>query len=167
MNEQITETIQLGIVFGVIVVFLDIFLFQLPVLAWLALGLTFFFVAAIILESVTRLVPRERHASVSSPGPEDELQHLSVIVQRALDRHDHEAQGVLAEKLRSIALSTVAGRMKLSRREITELAEKEPDSLSIIANDQEIIELLAGKRYDIEDSRQLDELLSKIGGLSS
>lgn len=167
MNNRVTETVQLGIVFGVIVVFLDVFLLQLPILAWLALGLAFFFVAVIILESVTRLVPSERQRPLSNLMPEDELQHLSSVVQRALDDHDQDAQNVLTEKLKSIALSTVAARMRLSKREIMELAENNPDSLHTIVVDPEMLELLSGKTSNHQDRQRLNQLLSKIEGLSS
>jgi hypothetical protein len=167
MNDRVTETIQIGIIFGIIVVFLDVFLFQLPVLAWLALGLAFFFVAVIIIESMTRLVPRERQRLPSKLVHEDELQHLSLTVHRALDMHDQEAQSMLAEKLRSIVLSTLAARMKVSRREIVDLAEKNSDSLQAIVSDKEMLGLLSGKKSNHESAQQIDQLLSKIEGLAS
>ena len=167
MNDQVTATIQLGIIFGIIVVFLDVFLYQLPVLAWLALGLAFFFVAVIITESVTRLVPTERQRPLSSLVHEDELQHLSLIVQRALGMHDPEAQNMLAERLRSIVLSALGARMKVSRGEIVDLAEKDPDALQAIVDDKEMLGLISSKKSSHESAQQLDQLLSKIEGLAS
>ena len=167
MNDRVTATIQLGIIFGIIVVFLDVFLYQLPVLAWLALGLVFFFVAVIITESVTRLVPTERQRPFSKLVHEDELQHLSLIVHRAVDMHDPEAQNMLAERLWSIALSALGARMKVSRGEIVDLAEKDPDALQANVDDKEMLELISSKKSSHESAQQLDQLLSKIEGLAS
>jgi len=167
MNDRVTGIIQLGIIFGILVVFLDVFLYQLPVLAWLALGLAFFFVAVIIIESVTRLVPTVRPRVPSKLVHEDELQHLSLIVHRALELHDQQAQSMLGEKLRSIVLSALAARMKLSRGDLVQLAERNADSLQAIVNDKEMLGLLSSKKSNHESAQQLDQLLSKIEGLAS
>jgi hypothetical protein len=176
MNERITEIIQLGIVFGVVVVFLDAFLPRVPsiagaseslkVLSWMALSLAFFFVAVLIVESVMKLVPIESQRSTPNTVPQDELQHLSRIIYRAIERQDQEAQSLLVEKLRSIVQSNLAAGMNLSRREIAELAEQGSLSLPGVVNDQQMLELLANKVPKSVGRQQVDQLLSKIEGLS-
>ena len=167
MNDRVTKTIHLGIIFGIIVVFLDVFLYQLPVLFWVALGLAFFFVAVIITESVTGLVSSEKQKLPSDLVHEDELHRLSLVIHRALDMHDQPAQIMLAEKLRAIALSALAAQMKVSGEEMVRLAEGNSDSSQALVNDKEVLGLLSSKKSNYESAQQLDQLLSKIEGLAS
>lgn len=166
MNEQVTKILQLGIIFTVVIVFLDVFLTQLPVLDWLALGITFFFIAVAILDSLARLVPKEKRGQIQVLRKEEdeELEQLANLVARAINRRENEAQKLLSEKLRSIALGTAAARTGFSKREIRELAEKDPDSLRMLVKDEQIMKLLAGNGQFLSgaDASQLDELISKI-----
>ena len=167
MNKQVARIVQLGIIFTVIVVFLDVFLIQLPILDWLALGVTFFFVAVAILDSVASLVSKEKPKLGSRPEKDDELQYLSDVVDRAINRNEHESLGVLSEKLRSIATGAVAVRTKLSKKEILERADNDPSSLLAIVKDQQIVKALA-KNAMLEGVKreQIETLLSKIEGRS-
>lgn len=164
MNRQTTQILELGIIFAVVVAFADVFLIQLPVLDWLALAVAFFFVAAVILDSVARLVPSEKRKLQSTREIDDELQYLADVIDRAINRHEHESLQLLSEKLRSIALGTVAARRKLSKKEILELARNDPSSLLAIVKDEQIVRLLLGNAQmpEVADRHQVEELLSKI-----
>ncbi len=164
MNKQVAQILQLGIIFTVIVGFLDVLLTQVPVLDWLVLGVTFFFVAAAIIDSVARLVPRENHRLASNHVEEDELQHLAEVIDRAANRRENEALGILFGRLRSIALGTVAARTRLSKKEVMELVQNNPNSLLAIVKDEKIVRLLSGRAqmFEAVNHQQVEEFLSRI-----
>jgi len=164
MNKLVTEILQLGIFFAAIVVFLDVFLTQLPVLDWLALGVVFFFIAAMILDSTARMVPKEKRLSSSKHKEHDELQWLEDVVDRTVNKHQPEALEILAEKFRSIALARIVARTNLSKKELQELAENSPNNLLGIVKDEQIARLVAGNAPLLASAsyRQIAELLSMI-----
>lgn len=163
MNRQIAQVLQLGIIFTVIVVFLDVLLGQLPILVWLGLGVTFFFVAVAILDLVASLVSKEKPRLDSKHEKYDELQYLSEVVDRAANRNEHESLEVLSEKLRSIALGAVAVRTKLSKEEILELANDNPSFLLAVVKDEQIAKALGRNAVlEVANRDQIESLLSKI-----
>jgi len=164
MNKKASEVLQLGIVFGVIVIFLDFFLIPLPVLNWLALGVAFLFVSAIILQSVASLVPRQSQIVPSPPEKSDELDDLAEVVERAYGKDHSESSDALTEKLRSIAINAAAAKTRLSKKEVMDLAEKDPASLARMLNDEKLSSLLAEGYHGHERLKysQINQLLIRI-----
>lgn len=164
MNKETSEILQLGVVFGVIAIFLDLFLIPLPVLNWLALGVAFLFVSVIILLRVASLVPMQSRSVCSRPEKSDELDDLTEVVERAYGKHQSESIDVLTDKLRSIAINTAAAKTRLSKKEVMDLAEGDPASLARMLDDEELSSLLAEGYHGHERLKysQVNHLLMKI-----
>lgn len=167
MNKLVTQILHLGIIFGIAAIFLEFFLMRLAPLDWIALGGSFLFVAALILDSLTRLIPKEESKHAPAHQGEDEFQHLETLIERALYRGEHEAVYILGQRLRSMALGAVAARARLSKRELDTLAEKDPEALKSVVKDEHLIRLLAedGQTAKAVSRREVQELLSKIEAL--
>lgn len=142
MNRQARQILVTGAVFAGTVIMVDSLLTQIPALAWLALGLIFLLAAALILNSVAHTVPDLRLGSTTGRVPQDEFQHLVDIVDAGIFRHDEAALRIVVERLRSLALGTIAAHSGLSKKEILELAQNEPHSLRAIVNDENLMKLL-------------------------
>ena len=164
MNKQTTQILELGIFFAGAVIILDVLLAQIPLLDWLALGLAFFLAAALILGSVSRTIPKQARKAISIGQKEDQFRHLADVVDAAVYGRNKMALRILSEQLKSLALGTIAARARLSRKEILELAEKEPQSLSAIVQDEEMRRLLAGYPPLGEgvSEKELEEILFRI-----
>ena len=164
MNKETSEILQLGVVFGVIAVFLDLFLIPLPVLNWLALGVAFLFVSVIILQSVASLVPRQTRIISSPPEKSDELDDLTEVIGRAYGKNQNESIDVLTDKLRSIAINTVAAKTRFSKKEVMDLAANDPAFLARMLNDEQLSSLVAEgyHRHERLNYSQVNQLLMKI-----
>jgi len=168
MNRQATQILELGLFFAGAVIILDLLLAQLPVLDWLALGLFFLLVAAAILGSVARAVPKQTGKSISLQQKEDEFQHLADLVNAALYEHDKGSLRILSRHIQSLALGTIAARTRLPKRQILELAKNDKQSLQAIVQDEEMIRCLAGfqPQGEAPSKKEFEEMLSKIEGWS-
>ncbi len=146
------------------VIILDVLLIQIPVLDWFALGVVFFFAAALIVGSIARSIPWERRRAISISQTRSELQQLADIVDAAVYRGDTNSSRILLEQVKSIVLGAIAVRTKLSKREILELAENHPENLRAVVRDDEIMTFLAGyHRFgDALGEKELEGMLSKI-----
>jgi len=164
MNTQAKQILQLGLFFAGAIIVLDLLLTQFPVLDWFALSLIFILVAAVILGSVSRTVPRQRGKPLSLQHKEDEFQHLADVINAAVYGRDKTSLRILSEHIKSLALGTIAARTRLSKKEILELVESDRKSLQAIVHDEEMIRCLEG--YQPQDKgpseREFEEMLSKI-----
>lgn len=142
MNRQTRQIVGTGAVFAGTVVMVDLFLTQIPALAWLALGLIFFLAATSILSLVAHTVPDLKLRSTTGRVSRDEFQHLVDIVDAGIFRHDKGALRIVLDRLRSLALGTVAAHLGLSKKEILELAQNKPQSLRTIVDDENLVKLL-------------------------
>lgn len=168
MNGQATQILLIGLFFAGAIIVLDLLLTQLPVLDWFALSLIFLLAATAILGSVARTVPRQTGKSISIQQKEDEFQHLADVVNAAVYGHDKESLRILSERIKSLALGTIAARTKMSKKEIMELAENDKQSLRAIVQDEEMIKFLAVYQPQDEalSQKEFEEKLSKIEGWS-
>jgi len=166
MNKQASELLQLGVIFGIIVVVVDLFFIPYPVLNWLALSVAFFFVSAIILDSVSRLVARQSRHATSAPSGTDELDYLTDVVERAIGSDQHESMEILRDKLKSIAVSTLAARTRESKDEVLELASR--GLLGKTLKDEELLQLMSANHSAAGplNYRRVNELLTRIEGMT-
>ncbi len=166
MNRQVTHLLQLGVFFTAAVIILDLLLVQIPVLDWFALAVAFMLAATLILDSMLRLVPREKRRPTSNQQIEDEFQYLTHIVDKAINDHDEMSARILSEELRSLVLGTIAARMRLSRKEVLEQVENDPESIRRTVRDEEIMKLLIGNISvtELMDERQFEKILATIEG---
>ena len=164
MNRQATHLLKLGAFFTAVVIILDVLLIQITVLDWFALGVAFMLIAAIILDSMIRLVPREKSRPTSNQQIEDKFQYLTHIVDRAITDHDEMSARILSEELRSLVIGTIASRMRLSRKEVLEQVENDRESIRATVRDDEIMKLLLGDTpmHELADGKQLERILAKI-----
>jgi len=164
MRQQVASILQIGIAFTAVVMFLDVLLNEYPALNWLALTVLFSLVAAIILDLLARGIPTEKRPLRPPPQRERDLDYLEGIVENAISRHDERSCRVLYEKLRSIALGTVAAKTRRTKKEILELAQMDTKALLGLVEDSAILGLIVGNasamRYD--GHQRVEELLSRI-----
>lgn len=164
MIQQVKSILQLGIAFTAIVAFLDLLLMEYPPLNWLALSVVFFFVAVMIVDLLARHISHERHRPSSNPQREDDLHFLEEVVDKAISERDQKSNRILHERLRSMALGTVAARTRQTKKEILDIAERDPHSLQAILKDKTLLKLIVGNPLSIGqyDRQRVEELLSRI-----
>jgi hypothetical protein len=164
MNTQVKQMLEFGLVFAGAVILLDVFLSQIQIFDWLALGLVFFLAAVVMVGSVAHTIPRQKRKSIVFEQKEDGFQQLADTVNAAMYGHNRTSMRILSEHLKSIALGTVAARTKLSKKEILELAEHDKTALENLVRDEVIAKLLCG--YQPRDERlsedEIEKTLTKI-----
>ncbi len=168
MNPQARHILELGMFFAGAVIILDALLIQIPLLDWFALGLAFFFIAALILVSIAREVPWQTRRAIMLPETRNELEYLTDVIDAAVYRGDANASRILSEEIKSIVLGAVAVRTRLPKKEILDLAENHPESLRAMVRDDGIMKLLAGylPLGASLTEEKLEQTLSKIASWS-
>jgi flagellar biosynthesis/type III secretory pathway M-ring protein FliF/YscJ len=165
LRQQVKAIIELGVVFSIVVVFLDFFLGSIQILSWVALSITFALFAALILDSVSRLIPRSTVRTSNVPERRDgDQQRLERTLERAIAKHDPESAKVLGERLRSVIFGMTAYRTGLSESELRQLAEQNPESLAAIVRDEQIREILQAHEPVLRTgaSREIAAILTKV-----
>ncbi len=169
MKKEVTHILQMGAFFAGSVIILDLLLTKIPVLDWFALGLVFCLAGALILDSVAHLVPKETLRATEIRDKEEELQYLADAIDAAIYQRDKRSLKILSEELRSLALGTIAGQTRLSKKEILELSANDPQSLQAIVRDERMMKLLSrnGPFAGGVSEKELEGVLSEILGWSS
>lgn len=167
MNRLTGQIIQLGVVFGIIVVFVDFFFSPLAPLDWLALAVSFAFVAAMIVDSIVSLVPKgsvtKQNVNLASePDNGDAFQDLEDLVEGAVYRHQRESIELLTLRLRSILFGAAAARTRLTKEQIRDLSQRGTAALGAEVKDQQLAGLLSRTNRTDLNPRELDALLYKI-----
>jgi len=165
LKPQTKAIIELGIAFSIVVVFLDFFLGSIQILSWFALSITFVLFAALILDSVSRLIPRNMvRASYVPERRHGDLERLERTLDTAIVEHDPKSAAALGERLISIIFGMTAYRTGLSQSELRQLAEQDPESLAAIVRDDQIREILQGHEPVLggATSREIGVLLTKL-----
>lgn len=165
MNSVAKHILEIGVFFAGAVMVLDALLFQLPILDWLALGIVFFFAAVSTLISIARTIPFYSQRSQSISQTENDLEHLTGIVEAAVHGGDGTASRILSDEIKSLILGEIALRAKIAKREVINLLENHPENLQRIIRDDKARKFLADYRKVNEDSseEQLEKILSEIG----
>ncbi len=169
MKKQAARILQMGAFFAGAVIILDMLLARIPVLESFALGLVFCLAAALILDSVAHSVPKEALRATAVRHKEEELQYLADAIDAAIYQRDKKSLRILSEEVRSLALGTIAGQTRLSKREILELATNESQPLQAIVRDERMMKLLArnGPFAGGVSEKELESVLSEILSWSS
>jgi Na+(H+)/acetate symporter ActP len=164
MNRQVRQVLELGLFFAGAVILLDVVLAQMQILVWFALAVTFLFVAAIILASVARNVSTQKAVARLRHQKEDPFQELAENVDAAVYAHDRKSLRIVWERLNSLALSAVAARTRLSKKEVLELAKNDKSALEGIVKDVWMVKLLIGyqPRDEPTSEDELEKILSEI-----
>ena len=157
--------IKLGVLFAVVVGAVDYFLAGFPMLMHLALTVAFIFFAMLILDQITRFVSKtpankgeeiERH--------DDELVSLEYLVDKTIEERDPTSTKLLATRLRAIVLAVTAYRTNISEVKLEELARANPQSLSELIRDEDLVQVIVGNESQIisKEPEAIQALLSKI-----
>jgi hypothetical protein len=165
LKQQTKAIIELGIAFSIVVVFLDFSLGSIQILSWFALSITFVLFATFILDSVSRLIPRNIGRASYVPERRDgDLERLERTLDGAIVEHDPKSAAALEERLRSIIFGMTAYRTGLSQSELRQLAEQNPASLAAMVKDVQIREILQGHEPVLRSatSREIGVLLTKL-----
>jgi hypothetical protein len=165
MNNRSRQFLRIGAFFAVAVILLDLLLFQIPILEWLGLGLSFALVAAILIGVVAQGVPKQTPKSVPGQQNEDDFEHLTNTVEAGIWGGHKGAKRILSEHLKSLTVGVIAARTKLSKKEILNLLENDPQSLHNIVHDGDLLRLLLDcqKLGEGLNERNLEQALLKIG----
>lgn len=165
MKQQAKSIIEIGVFFSIVAVFLDFFLGQIPIIGWIGLSIAFVLFAALILDSVSGLIPRSMvRTSIVPERRDSDLQRLERTLETAIAKHDPESAKALGQRLRSIVFGMTAYRTGLSESELRQLADKNPEALTAIVRDEQIREILQGREPVLRSgtSREIMVLLNKM-----
>jgi len=129
---------QLGIIVAVLVIFADAFFVSYPTLQWLALGVIFFIVATWTLALLIRETIPSRRKLSSTEHDDDELETLEGVIHAALNGSQPGGAEILSERIRSIALSSLASALDRPDAEIRALAQNRPEELRRMIEDRDL-----------------------------
>jgi hypothetical protein len=172
MNKQARQVLETGAVFGIAVVILDLLFTPIPALDWLGLGAVFFFVATINLAIAGQGIRRPSTGVMSfttwlgsRQQTENEFDRLANIIDAGINKRDATAMRTLSERLRSLAIATVAARTGASQKEVLNILETEPGTLRKNLQDEQLLRLLFDAKQFTEHltEEELQSVLSKIG----
>ena len=161
MNRETASIIEIGIVYGVIMILVSFLLDRFSVLLWPTLTVISIIFALVMLDIVSHLVPTERSAHLKNAGIVlDEVVRLQNTIERTASRH--ETQSVLVEKMRSVALSLVSARLKLTKEEFAAVIDQKPEIAIGLIKDQEMLTLFSGQTINLINLERIDAVLAKI-----
>jgi len=134
---------------------------RFSVLLWPTLTVISIIFALVMLDIVSHLVPTERSAHLKNAGIVlDEVVRLQNTIERTAARH--ETQSVLVEKMRSVALSLVSARLKLTKEEFAAVIDQKPEIAIGLIKDQEMLTLFSGQTFNLINLERIDAVLAKI-----
>ena len=165
MKTHSREILGLAVFYAAVVAILDYFLTKIPVINWLALGMTFVFFTALILHKVVKLLAKDQRTQTVVPETsESEVERLEKAIERGLVQHQPESIKILDERLKSIVLSAFAIRVNQSVTNLHQLAQDDPKSLMATIGDDQTSEILAGRSIVLKNasSHEVGKMLTKI-----
>ena len=153
MTDHYQRILRIAVFYTGAVAIVDYFLAQTPVIGWLTLGFVFFFFAALIVDSVVRLLTREEPVQKILHRRVDDLERLKEIIESALAQGQSESLRLLENRLRSSAL---VARDYRANRSGGELDQSNESAL--------MAQLLTGSSSGLKnhDSGDIETLLTEI-----
>lgn len=154
MTEHNQRILRIAVFYTGAAAIVDYFLARTPIIGWLTLGFVFVFFAALIVDSVVRLLASEGLAAGKIlHRPVDDLERLEEIIERALVQGQSESLKVLENRLRSLALTAHDYRANRFGRQLDQPIK---DALTT--------QLLTGSSSVLKnhDSREIEALLTEI-----
>jgi hypothetical protein len=134
------------------------------VLLWPTLSVISVIFAIVMLDILSRLTSSEESVHLkSSETILDEVMRLQSTIERTAVRG--ETQSTLVEKLRSVSISLVSARLKLTKEEFDAVIDQNPEAAIQLIKDQEMLALLSGKTVNLSDLQRIDAILTKIEGM--
>lgn len=166
MNTQSKQILEWGVFFASVVIMLDVFLIQIPLLDWFALGIVFLFASLSILVSIVHTAPSHVRKQISTYESGNDLEYLTAVVEGALYGGDPSASRILADEVKSLMLSAIALRTRLSKREVLKRIESDSETRKGIPPDDRMTQFLLAYRQLGENFNQekLQKTLAEIEG---
>ena len=165
MRERYRRILGIAVFYAAAVAIVDYFLAKTPMISWLTLGFVFAFFAALLVDSVVRLLAKEElAASKIFHRDGDDLERLEEIVERALVQGQSESLRILEKRLRSLALMARDHRPSGFGRQVHRSAENNFQSVSRDIEDDLTTQLLANSSLVLKNhcSSNVESLLSEI-----
>jgi hypothetical protein len=164
LNRETRSIIEIGVVYGVVMILIDFLLNRFSLLLWATLSILSVIFALVMLDILSNLTSSDKlvHLKNVEIVP-DEVVRLQKAIERAVAMH--ETQSVLVEKIRSVGLSLVSARLKLTRDEFGVVFDQNPEAAIQLIKDQEIVALLSGETLNLTNLQQIEALLAKIESL--
>ena len=145
-------------------VLVNFLLNRFSVLLWPTLSIISVVFAIAMLDVLSRLTSSEESVHLkSSETILDEVLRLQSAIERTAVRG--ETQSMLVEKIRSVGLSLVSARLKLTKEEFGAVIDQNPEAAIRLIKDQEMLALLSGKSANLTDLQRIDAILTKIEGM--
>jgi hypothetical protein len=133
---------------------------RFSVLLWPTLSIISVIFAIVMLNILSRLTSNEKSVHLKDSEILDEVMRLQNTIERTVVRS--ETQSTLVEKLRSVGLSLVSARLKLTKEEFDAVIDQNPEAAIQLIKDQEMLALLSGKTVNLTDLQRIDAILTKI-----
>jgi len=133
---------------------------RFSVLLWPTLSIISVIFAIVMLNILSRLTSNEKSVHLKDSEILDEVMRLQNTIERTVVRS--ETQSTLVEKLRSVGLSLVSARLKLTKEEFDAVIDQNPKAAIQLIKDQEMIALLSGQTLNLTNLQRIDALLTKI-----
>jgi hypothetical protein len=165
MNNRAGDIIKLGLIFASAIVVIDAFLAPFSAsLDWFSLAILFLFLAIAMLISVTSAIPWGTRKLPSVSRERNDLDYLTDLIDAAIYRKDSNASRILSDEIKSLSLGAIALRARLSKQELLELIERDPESLQGIVRDSKTTKLMADYRQASTsfNEERLQKVLSEI-----
>ena len=142
-------------------VLVNFLLNRFSVLLWPTLSIISVVFAIVMLDILSRLTSSEESVHLkSSETILDEVLRLQSAIERTAVKG--ETQSMLVEKIRSVGLSLVSARLKLTKEEFGAVIDQNPEAAIRLIKDQEMLALLSGKTANLSDLQRIDAILTKI-----
>lgn len=148
MNRDTRNIIELGLIYGIVVIVLNYFLGRFTVLIWPALGISSVIFALLIVDSLSHYAQsQERAFPIESKRESDELVRLQEIIERSVARQE-EMHSIVLEKVRTVGLSMASARMNLSKEQFSELIDNTPRAREKVG-DAVLLSFLTSKKLSV------------------
>jgi hypothetical protein len=165
MREHCRRILGVAIFYTGMVAIVDYFLAKMLMISWLALGFVFVFFAALIVDSVVRLLGKDELSGRKIfHGHADDLERLEEIVEKALVQGRSESLRMLEKRLSSLALMARDQRARRFGAQLDRPAENVSQFVSRDLEDDLIVQVLTNSSLVLKNhgSRDVESLLSEI-----
>jgi len=163
MKGYTRQLLEIAIAYVTVLILVDFFLIEYPILTWLALGAAFIFFSIFIVDVLLNLTPKKEVGPTQFElRSEDESTRLERLAKNALDESNPDAARQLSERLASVELRATAYRINMSDAQIADMAKRHPDLLEARLQDEGITLVLNshGQTVGPPSSRRIHDLLT-------
>jgi len=165
MSKTMIRLVKLGIAFLTASIVLDFYLGGYGILLWPALALEFIIFAATIFSSLREnLLPNTKTHAESRPRTETDFARLEDLCSAAIEQTNPKAEGLISDRVRSLAFAAAASNLNIPEPTLRSLAEQDPQLVQTRVKDSQITRVLITKGPLIQQGRveEIETLIAKI-----